>query len=328
MELRVGNTVYSIVHESKDIGTKKTDDMQDILATFSKALSPVRDKNAYRKAKYEFDKVQANFRTNMQSNIDKLKSGEITANQFRARARKEFKSAYEKSFELGKKAVGNTQGLTDKDKKWLDKIRSSEYKYLDKFINDVISGKGSMDYSKRMDMYIDGLHSVYDSGRVDGMPVDGTKVYWITTPAEHCPDCLELSSASPYSPETLPTTPKSGYTRCLSNCKCYLRISYKTPDTISKEIGIYKKARGYESIDNKVINWNVVDKIASVLFEDSVLRQECIGIREEELDEIFDKSIDQYDIQLDIYSEEFNVLHRLGAYIRDMQLGLVEDTTR
>ena len=39
-----------------------------------------------------------------------------------------------------------------------------------------------------------------------------------------CPDCVYLAKNSPYTSETLPTTPKTGVTRCRSWCYCTLRV--------------------------------------------------------------------------------------------------------
>jgi len=72
-------------------------------------------------------------------------------------------------------------------------------------------------------MYGDALDSQFWNGYVAGIP-DGVDIYWkLGTPkTEHCPDCLDIAAGSPYTKETLPTTPGAGHTRCLTRCYCSL----------------------------------------------------------------------------------------------------------
>ena len=126
--------------------------------------------------------------------------------------------------------------MPSEDLAWLKRARSAEYKFLDKFADDMIAGKGSMSYDDRASMYIDSIDSTFDAGRVDGYPNEGTKIYWELSPGENCGDCIDLALNSPYTPNTLPTTPRAGGTMCLSRCNCHLRIRYDRPTSIPLDV--------------------------------------------------------------------------------------------
>lgn len=75
-----------------------------------------------------------------------------------------------------------------------------------------------------------------------GVLEPGTCLYDLTVEEDHSflvegmavsnSDCLVLAANSPYTKWNLPTVPKSGATRCLSNCKCKLTV---TVGALSKE---------------------------------------------------------------------------------------------
>ena len=99
-------------------------------------------------------------------------------------------------------------------------------------MRDVRDGTGKMPYMKRLDMYGDTLDGMYDLSVAASLPSD-VKIYWMLGIAEHCDDCLLLEAGNPYSKfgvgaNPLPAVPRSGYTECLSNCKC--RLEMVVPD--------------------------------------------------------------------------------------------------
>lgn len=325
MILKVGREFYEVESTSpKSIGRKRTDhdDMKTILKNFGQALNPSRDTNAYNKAKSKYKTVKKNFGGELQKHLNKLMDGKYSKKQFQHHVRKEFKKAYYRAFELGTESTGinlDYVKLPKSDYAWLDRARSGEYKYLDKFIDDVINGDGTMDYSKRMSMYQDTLDSLFDAGRVDAMPSEGTTIYWILSAEESCPDCLELASDSPYIPNELPSTPRAGDTRCLSNCQCTLRITYDPPKEVTMKVGKYS-GNVADAID-----WNVIDDIRSVLYEvDEIKRRGLIKEGQHAghsyLLEKLDTAVEQLNVSLDPRGREFILLHRLGAMIRDEQL--------
>lgn len=146
------------------------------------------------------------------------------------RVRRIFRAAYTQAFQLGQlAATGNMRPslppLKTEDKRWLETFLRKEFRLWDKFMVDVKAKKGKMDYDRRKEMYVQALTSMYNSSRVLATP-PMTLYYWETTPSEHCEHCLYLARKSPFTKENLPTVPKSGDTKCVSNCNCHLRIKH------------------------------------------------------------------------------------------------------
>ena len=68
---------------------------------------------------------------------------------------------------------------------------------------------------------------------VSAIPGDAVLVYWHLGHADHCPDCIALSDASPLFLSAMDEQgifPGSGHTVCRDNCACYLE--YETPDQV------------------------------------------------------------------------------------------------
>jgi hypothetical protein len=159
------------------------------------------------------------------------------------RVKKIFRQAYIEAFQLGQLAATGSMTaplptLKPEDKRWLETFLDKEYKLWKKFIADVENKRGKLDYTRRKEMYVQALKAMYNSSRVLATP-PMTLYYWETTPSEHCPHCLYLQLKSPFIKENLPTIPASGDTKCLSNCKCHLRIEHAT---VAKYIQVKRKA--------------------------------------------------------------------------------------
>lgn len=221
---------------AKSIGSRRAlSTEKDIVAAYTQALKPGASKRAYDKARVAWGRYRAGMQGNFRDLVSGLSQGNLTKSQFITQSRSLFKAGYETAYRLGTDASGlDFIRLPSEDLKWLSRARSHEYKFLDKFADDVVAGRGRMPYDRRADMYIDSTDSVFDAGRVDAYPNADTWVHWEMGAAEHCGDCVDLALNSPYRPDDLPTTPGAGGTRCLSNCQCHLRIVYEKP----REIGI------------------------------------------------------------------------------------------
>lgn len=108
-----------------------------------------------------------------------------------------------------------------------------------------ISDRGKRDISDRVLNYIDSLKHVFYAGRVMGTP-EGTVIDWISPLDRNtCNGCRFLSNKSPYTRETLPTTPRAGSTRCLQNCRCRLVIRQVSPAETSKTRAKHRSRRWY-----------------------------------------------------------------------------------
>jgi hypothetical protein len=223
-------TTRRILSEAKTIGdhasTKNPWKHHAIVATIGAALRPgkgqaLRDVGQ-RMVYPRFARLEAAFRRELDVIFD-------FHEDFNNRKMKRvFRTYYTKAFQLGHASdkgafSSRLPELKPEDKRWLETFLTKEFGYWKKFIADVKAGKGKLDHEKRKEMYIMTLRSMYNSSRVIANPPT-TIYWWDTTPAEHCPHCLYLQSKSPFTKENLPTVPASGDTKCLSNCRCHLRI--------------------------------------------------------------------------------------------------------
>lgn len=140
-----------------------------------------------------------------------------------------FRKFYIAAFMLGQESIQGTLKvkIDPEDRRWLETFLRKEFDYWKKFVADLEKGKTKMDPKRRVEMYVQTLHTMYDTSRVLGS--SATAIYhWETSPAEHCTHCLYLAAKGPFIKGNLPTIPASGDTACKSNCKCHLRIEHPT----------------------------------------------------------------------------------------------------
>lgn len=108
----------------------------------------------------------------------------------------------------------------------LKKASAQEMKFLNKFLDDVISGAGKMGYPQRFGMYVKSLDSFYDNARIMGMPPN-VAIHWVGPRDKRtCKGCEFLFRNSPYTKVTLPTVPRAGMTPCLTNCRDRLLVRF------------------------------------------------------------------------------------------------------
>jgi len=178
-----------------------------------------------RKAVAFFDYMRDRVRIEMLDSIKKFQQGRIRKSQLEFRLRSAIRDAMTELFDVGFWTGGTSQReVTDEERRWLKSAIRDEMKYVNKFIKDVVAGKLKMPVEKRVDMYIDTLYGLMTSARVIGAPPT-VVINWV---AEHdgrvCASCQYLRRNSPYSKASLPTSPRSGDTLCLTRCRCQLDI--------------------------------------------------------------------------------------------------------
>ena len=78
---------------------------------------------------------------------------------------------------------------------------------------------GSLD--SRTDLYVGKMRGSANEGFADASSGD-SEFDWDLGNAEHCDTCPEIAAMSPYTWDTLWTTPGAGDCECLGNCKCSL----------------------------------------------------------------------------------------------------------
>jgi hypothetical protein len=157
--------------------------------------------------------------------------GETWNTDFKKDAERVMKRAWRDVFVAGVRSSGiRGQGphapieFSAEDEKWLKGAIAHEMRFLNKFVAAVTEQTYKMPLDRRTGMYIDALESFYDSARVMGLPA--TSVFRWTGKKDKrvCESCQYLHDHNPYHKKNLPTTPRSGLTVCLTNCRDRLLV--------------------------------------------------------------------------------------------------------
>lgn len=250
------------VFEGKDVGTFKGDISSfkqlaiDAASTMSKPVTSRR--NLEKAATKKLDKLVKSLEKELSSHLSKFKGEgdrKISETQFRKRMKDSLKLAYLRAYDLGTEASGLgrankglTQHSSDSEKKWVQSAISQEQKYFNKFLNALVKGESKTKSKYRISQYANALRSVFESSRVLQLP-DGIIIHWVLQSNNPCSDCRLLHRMSPYTKETLPTTPKAGRTRCLGNCYCKLRVVKAKATEVTK---VRRKNRSSEYLLKKL----------------------------------------------------------------------------
>jgi len=164
----------------------------------------------------------------------------ISTSRFKSEMKFKLHDAYRKAYDLGTQASGIGQeypGLVTHqgvdEKRFVDNLFSQEQKYFNKFLDDIIRGESASKSALRVKNYANAVRSVFEASRTLQLP-DNSLIHWVLQSGNPCPECRILHRNSPYTKETLPTTPKSGSTRCLAFCYCKLRVTKSTPEEVKR----------------------------------------------------------------------------------------------
>jgi len=158
-------------------------------------------------------------------------NGKTWNTDFKADATKVMKRAWREVFVAGVRSTGITGSashapveFSKADEKWLKSAMQHEMRFLNSFVSAVTEQSYKMPLERRTKMYVDALESFYDSARVIGLPA--TSVFRWTGKKDKrvCESCQYLKDNSPYHKKNLPTTPRSGMTVCLTNCRDRLLV--------------------------------------------------------------------------------------------------------
>jgi hypothetical protein len=206
------------------------------------------------RSKNRLNELENGFRREIKELFNRvIGSNDITSHKMKS----VFRKYYYLAFSLGKLAGGvisnsNFPELTEEDKRWVETFLRKEFSFWKNFVQDIQSNQGKLPYSRRLELYVKTLKSVYNSGRILEAPPH-TLYYWLKNPAEHCSQCIYLAKHSPYIKSNIPTIPGSGSTSCRANCKCqiqckivsffeYKKIAHNAPtrETLLREMQAFK----------------------------------------------------------------------------------------
>ncbi len=189
------------------------------------------DYNIQSKLVQDFFKTKKDYHNKLYKNMKLLINDKISKEDYLKHQKKIISTHFTKAFLYGKQFAQITElKLSDDEKRFISYQVGQEMKFMSKFADDIINGNGKMPYNRRLKMYSDSLTPMFEFGNVTYLPEDVLIEWILGITDKHCIDCLNLASNSPYKKKNLPAVPKSGNTRCLSNCCCSLKYIFDGKD--------------------------------------------------------------------------------------------------
>jgi len=170
------------------------------------------------------NKAMGNYQSAIDNLVGDLESGRLSPEEALSRFKVTAENSYRVAYLAGGYRAGNPfyrdLGITPEDTSQVGGAMNFESGFWQDFQRDIKDKSYPRErVETRAKMYGDAIYSQYWNGYTAGLP-DTTELAWIMGDAEHCEDCENMAANSPYTKASLPTVPRAGDTRCLSNCKC------------------------------------------------------------------------------------------------------------
>jgi hypothetical protein len=184
----------------------------------------------------EHDQIVLSVGRDMRKDIERFVRGEVTAETLRLRLDETIADAhadlYNLGYEMASGSAADPETVAEIRRQMMDDQSFFSGGLVDDLVKQdprYLDEEGNLrDDSKALDarlrMYGDRAAGTGNAGWVDGCD-DDEEFTWHKPALESCPDCVTYQEFSPYTKSTLPTTPRSGDSQCISNCKCYLTRS-------------------------------------------------------------------------------------------------------
>ena len=233
---RIPIDVEKILVEGKAVGSVATDITRDVVLSYATTTGA------------SFQKGKAKARSASRKQLERLLQGThirlvALVSNYKKKKKAPFKKfsddfkgilkdAYYKAYELGLKSTGSAAFLTaggsklvtPRDRQWVESAFRQEMRYLNRFLIDIKLNRTPGRWPHRIGMYVATIGSVYYTGRVNVTPPNHA-MFWIAKIDNRiCPHCKYMAASSPFTKFNIPITPASGYTRCLSNCRCSIAV--------------------------------------------------------------------------------------------------------
>ncbi len=160
---------------------------------------------------------------------DILLADKINPNTWQYSVAKVLKEMHINSYSLGKGGIGR---LTEADRAVISARLKSEFKFLQRFTQDIIDGKLSdAQIKNRLALYIDGAYSAWQTGKEQNAVEQGFKfeIWDVAGDDGTCSDCKGKARLG-WQPVGVLGVPGVGV-QCLSRCRCNKRFS-NDPGTI------------------------------------------------------------------------------------------------
>jgi hypothetical protein len=185
-----------------------------------------------------FQRLVANTRERSVQLWSWLSTSKITFTVFQQEMQGLIDTTYEQAYRIGAKASGSQFGVTSPEevelssteRDYIDSAAKEEKRYLKSFLQELKKNRDEKTFKDRFARYLQSVEGIYRAGLINNSH-PYSKILWVANPG-CCPDCLLAARLSPYTKFNIPWQPKSGFSRCLNNCKCRLIFKDATPEEV------------------------------------------------------------------------------------------------
>lgn len=200
----VASNADSFVFRSSD-GTFRTPDGEVVPSNVTRSAADVALKSS---------------RERVEKLTRQLRDGEITLGRWQREMMNEIKDAH---INMGSLAKGGYEQMGQADYGRVGRILRDEYEYLNNFAQQIADGDVPLDGKavNRAGMYVDSARGTHH--RVERLEMQKrgfNQEKNILGVAEHCPECVELTTRGDDGWVPNGTLPEIGDRICLANCKC------------------------------------------------------------------------------------------------------------
>ena len=225
----------SMLDEGKSLATSAAEDLhlyKDLLTRrdYHPAQFDAKRRTGHRVGRRKLASVQESTRDALADAINKFQRGKLDEDGLRKQMVGVMREAWRDVFLAGVRSGGHPGPgsggsgpmvkLQEGDDLWLRGAMKHEMRFLNKFIGDIVEGRGRMPYLQRADMYIDTLKGFFESSRVIALPYN-VVIHWVATEDKGtCAGCKFLAEHSPYTKLTIPGLPAQGLCSCLCLTGC------------------------------------------------------------------------------------------------------------
>lgn len=178
----------------------------------------------------DFERLIQRFDREVRELVNQLARGEISERVWLLKMNQIIRDGHFSAHQIGQLMAGIEVPSDVLAARSAAEIADAQSYFLQGFYTDLSHGKYVDDAGKFLDdamyyrsrMYALATRGTAGIGFVDASPFTAIFDWVLGGAEEHCEDCPVLAEGSPYSRDTLYTTPGAGDTPCLCYCKCHL----------------------------------------------------------------------------------------------------------
>jgi len=206
-----------------------------------------------RRIRQAVDRVRDKLVADLSGIMALVRGNQQTVDEAIVKAREHMIDAFSMAASRGHMAAGAVDWkMTNNQVDAIALLVEEELVFFRRFMTSV-AGE-AMKPDQRVGLYGGGVDSAFWRGWLMLLP-SNAEIWWRLWVAEHCPDCIKLAAGNPYSKpgrgtQPLPTVPRNGETKCLSNCRCFLEAREGSSwFTVAPEVAIEVTKIGGTRID-------------------------------------------------------------------------------